>query len=261
MTAATYDLDQVGQDIRPAATADAIWRMVWAHGWGQNRNALTLLSEAMPQPGARLFFDFPGFGDSPTPNANWSTADYADFANAMLQANASRLAGRKTAWIGHSFGCRVGLQLAARFPAAIDRMVLISAAGLQRKRRLSENVRYQSRVLTYKALRKFGPTFGLSTEALRKRFGSADYRSAGAMRDIFVNVVNEDLTEIARQVACPVLLIYGSRDGETPPEIGQRLKDLIPQSELVILDGLDHYSVLGDGRHQVAKHIKAFLNA
>jgi pimeloyl-ACP methyl ester carboxylesterase len=80
------------------------------------------------------------------------------------------------------------------------------------------------------------------------------------MRSIFLRVIREDLTPQAQQVACPTLLIYGARDTETPPEIGERLHKLIPNSELAILEGFTHSSILSEGRHQVAIRIRRFLD-
>ena len=81
------------------------------------------------------------------------------------------------------------------------------------------------------------------------------------MREILAKVVREDLTDVARQISCPVLLIYGGKDTETPPEIGERLAELIPNADLNVLDTQDHYSLLGDGRHQVAKRVRDFLQS
>ena len=47
----------------------------------------------------------------------------------------------------------------------------------------------------------------------------ADYLAAAELRSIFIKTVNEDLTESARSTSCPVLLVYGLDDTETPPEL------------------------------------------
>ena len=80
------------------------------------------------------------------------------------------------------------------------------------------------------------------------------------MRGILTKVVNEDLSPQAREIRLPVKLVYGSRDDETPPEIGERLAALIPGGSFVQLDGLDHYSILGDGRHQTVFQLKQFID-
>ena len=252
--AAAYDTFRIA--FNRLGPADGRWHFVWAHGWGQNREAMQPLGQSLFALGTHDFLDLPGFGASPRPAAAWTTADYADAARDWIAANAT---GAPLVWIGHSFGCRVGIQLAARHPEAVSRLFLIAAAGLPRHRTALEQAKLTGRVWSYKALKRLAPLAGVSQDALRARFGSADYQNAGAMRDIFLNAVREDLTDIARRITCPVHLVYGSADTETPPEIGERLAELIPGAGLTVLDRLDHYSVLGDGRHQVAKRLKNWL--
>ena len=228
--------------------------LIWGHGWGHTHAALLPLAEAAQGIAPSLLVDFPGFGASPMPPDVWGTADYAE-------AVAEWLAGvpaHRRVWIGHSFGSRVGLRLAAQHPNVVDGVVLIATPGLQRRRSLPEQVRRQVRSFTYRTMRAVTPE-GPARDRLRERFGSADYRQAGAMRPILVKTVTEDLGPVARQVRCPAMLIYGERDTETPPDIGERLHQLMPQSELAILRGLDHWTILTEGRHQLAHRIGTFL--
>jgi pimeloyl-ACP methyl ester carboxylesterase len=230
--------------------------LVWGHGWGQSAAALIPLAESLKPFASSSLIDFPGFGQSPKPADSWGTAEYADLVAGWMRT----LAARRTVWIGHSFGGRVGLQLAARHPDLLSGMVLIASAGLRRRRSVVERLRVTLRRKAFKTARRLlreGPQL----DRLRQRFGSSDYRAAGAMRPILTRVVGEDLTEVARSVRCRTLLIYGTADTETPPEIGQRFKALIPDSELVLLNGFGHLSVLSEGCHQVVLQIRKFLEA
>jgi pimeloyl-ACP methyl ester carboxylesterase len=256
MLAESYDIRRFAHDTLGALDTPGKWRLVWGHGWGQNRHAMAGLAQSLTSLGGHILLDFPGFGDAPPPDAAWSTADYADLAARFL---ASQPHDGPTVWIGHSFGGRVGIQLAARHPASVDRLILIAAAGLQRKRSLADQVRVTGKVYTFKALKRMAPVLGMDVDKLRERLGSADYRNAGAMRDILSKVVREDLSAVAAAITCPTRLIYGENDTETPPEIGERLASLIPDAHLSVLPGQDHYSLLGEGRHQVARRIRDFL--
>lgn len=230
--------------------------LIWGHGWGQNAGAFLPVAESLKRFAPSSLIDFPGFGQSPVPPEVWGTAEYADQVAAWMRS----LPPRRFVWIGHSFGGRVGLQLAARHPDLVAGMVLIAAAGLQRKRTRLQRARIAVRRTFFKTAKRLlreGPQL----ERLRQRIGSADYRSAGAMRPIFTKVVNEDLTEVARAVRCRTLLLYGSHDTETPPEFGERLRHLISNSELVRLEGFGHLNILTDGRHQVASQIRKFLES
>jgi pimeloyl-ACP methyl ester carboxylesterase len=228
--------------------------LVWAHGWGHTHENLVPLARAMQRVAPSCLLDLPGFGASPAPAEPWGTADYAD-AIAQWLAVATKA---PPVWIGHSFGARVGLQLAARHPEQVGGLFLIAAAGLQRQRPLSERARLAARRWAFRLVRRITPD-GPARERLRTRFGSADYQRAGPLRPILVKAVNEDLTEVARAVRCPTMLVYGAEDRETPPELGSRFNALIPKSRLVVLRGFDHWSVLTEGRHQIVQRLTEFL--
>lgn len=228
--------------------------LVWGHGWGQSAGELAPLAESLKPFAGSSLIDFPGFGQSPKPPDTWGTAEYADLVANWIRTQKYK----RIVWIGHSFGGRVGLQLAARHSELISGMVLIASAGLQRRRSLADRMRIGLRKWIFKTARIFlheGPRL----DRLRQRLGSSDYRAAGALRPILTRVVSEDLTDVAKAVRCPTLLIYGTADTDTPPEIGQRFKNLIPRSELVLLNGFGHLSVLSEGRHQVVLQIRKFL--
>lgn len=256
MTPDSYDIIQLSNDTLGNFDEPGKRRFIWAHGWGQNRHAMAQLAQSLSGLGGHILLDFPGFGDAPWPGEAWDTADYADLTARFL---ATAPGSGPSVWIGHSFGGRVGIQLAARHPELVDRLVLIAAAGLQRDRSLAERARIAGKVYTFKALKRLAPVVGMDVDRLREKFGSADYRAAGNMRDTLIKVVREDLSPVAAQIKCPTRLIYGAEDSETPPEIGERLAALIPRAELSVLEGQDHYSLLGEGRHQVTKRIRDFL--
>ena len=95
------------------------------------------LAQAMRRPARSILIDFPGFGASPMPPAPWGTADYADAMAEWLDG----LPPARRIWVAHSFGCRVGLQLAARRPATLAGLFLIAAAGLPPQRSASAQAR------------------------------------------------------------------------------------------------------------------------
>ena len=101
-------------------------------------------------------------------------------------------------WIAHSFGCRVGLQLAARHPETLAGLFLIAAAGLPPQRTPWARARVAVRRWAFRLARQFTPE-GPARDRLRARFGSADYRAAGPLRPILVKAVSEDLTAVAER--------------------------------------------------------------
>lgn len=244
----------IGHDFMASPAPDQKPLILWAHGWGQSHASFLPLITPFETQAHHVSLDFPGFGKSPPPPEIWGTEDYADaIADYMKKNNIPPVI-----WIGHSFGCRVGLQMAARHPQHIRALCLIAGAGLKRKRTPLQKLYFWGRIKLFKSLKKFIPEGNFKTKII-SHFGSADYNNAGPLRGIFIKVVNEDLTEIAKTVRCPVTLVYGENDTETPPEFGQRFKTLIPHANLFLLSGQDHYSVLSTGRHQVIKIISDIL--
>jgi pimeloyl-ACP methyl ester carboxylesterase len=229
--------------------------ILWAHGWGQNLNSFKPMAGSLENMGRHIFVDFPGFGQSPVPPTAWGTTEYADTMATFLRTHT----GGKVIWVGHSFGCRVGMQMAVHHPELIAGLFLVGGAGLRRKRSLWQRVVLYTKIYTFKTLKKMIP-LGVSEEWLKSRFGSPDYRNAGAaLRPTMLKVNNEDMTHIVPQITCPVMLVYGSKDSETPPEVGKRLGKLIPRAEYIELEGQDHYTVLGSGRHPVTRLLKEFI--
>ena len=170
-------------------------QIIWAHGWGQDHRAFEQLAESWAAGAFNILIDFPGFGASPRPRVDWGTAEYADACAVLLK----QFPRCERIWVGHSFGCRVGIQLAARHGSLIDGLFLVAAAGLPRRRSGLSRLRVQSKIALYKSLRAL--PFG-DKSRLRERFGSADYKAAGDMRGILTKVVNEDLSPQAREIAC-----------------------------------------------------------
>lgn len=228
--------------------------ILWAHGWGQTHHSFAPLIEPLQSLARHTAFDLCGFGDTPAPPEDWGTADYADAMAAWMKEQKMP----PVLWVGHSFGCRVGVQLAARHPECVAGLCLIAGAGLKRKRPIHKKIYFYCRIKLFKFLKNFVPNSAFKNKLMVK-FGSADYQSAGAMRKIFVRVVNEDLSETARNITCPVHLIYGEDDNETPPEFGQRYSQLIKGAKFHLLSGQDHYSVLQEGRHRVVKILHDFI--
>lgn len=241
--------------------------VVWGHGWGQSGAAFLPLAQALRSGVQHFVVDFPGFGESPVPfkrpEDSWGSKEYADAAAKFIRS-VNPDAKRPVIWVGHSFGCRVGTQLAAHYPDLVQAMVFVAGAGLKRKRTVIQHIVLWSKVRVYKLGKwlKAQPVIGdFLVRILGGHVaGSADYQNAGPMRGVLVKVVNEHLSAEAAQVTCPVTLIYGDKDTETPVDVGQSFHSLIKESELIVLEGQDHYSVLSDvGRHNVVLAIKSIL--
>jgi pimeloyl-ACP methyl ester carboxylesterase len=62
------------------------------------------------------------------------------------------------------------------------------------------------------------------------------------MRDVFVRVVTEDYREVIAAIECPVDLVWGADDTETPLEVAERAVGLFPSASLTVLPGVGHFT-------------------
>ena len=231
-------------------------RILWLHGWGQEHQSFAKL-EPFFKDVENVLFDFPGFGKSPPPSKVWGTEKYAEFIENCLQKEPKK----ETYVLGHSFGCRVALRFAHKYPLKVKGLILISAAGLKRKRSLF----FKLKAFFLKSLGRVAclldRVFKTKLKQLYSmKFGSPDYRNAnGIMKEIFVRTISEDLSEIAQKIKTPTLLIYGTEDKETPPEFGKCYSDLLINSKYIEIPNFDHYNILSTGKHQLQNIIVNFM--
>lgn len=214
------------------------------HGWGSNYEVHRAMLEQLAKKYRVLALNLPGFGGSDEPPSAYSVDDFADVVAEFLQA----FGFSSVTLIGHSFGGRIILKLANRdLPFKIRRIVLIDSAGIRpqpqkkggAKRRL---YRILKAVSNFAPVKKCFPNF---LEALKKRFGSADYAAASPrMRECLVKAVNEDLTPLLPGVTPETLLIWGENDTATPLSDGQTMERLMPNAGLAVIRGAGHFCFL-----------------
>jgi pimeloyl-ACP methyl ester carboxylesterase len=231
-------------------------QIIWLHGWGQTHASLLPLAELMEKRAANILFDLPGFGATERLETGATTVDYA----AALGEELSPLQAGKRILVGHSFGCRIALRLAAQRPELVTGLVLIAPAGLPIRRGFVWRLKSTLLKLIGRTARFMDRHLGTRLhDRFALRFGSADYRSAGPLRETFIKVVNEDLAEVAMQINQPVEIVVGEADSEAPPEISRRYEQLIEKANLSVLPGFGHLDILARGRHQLEARLSRFI--
>ena len=216
------------------------------HGWGAPVDLYDETAEILSERYTVIVPEFPGFGLSDEPGSPWGMTEYAAFAVEFISSFGP---DRGVCLLGHSFGGRVIIKLAASndLPFEIDRIVLIDSAGIKPKK----SAAVKMKIALYKAGKKvilsrpFKKIFPEAAENFQNRSGSSDYRNASPMmRQCFVRIVNEDLSELLPAIKAPVLLVWGENDKDTPLSDGRIMEEHIPDAGLVVLKGAGHYSFL-----------------
>ncbi len=217
--------------------------LLMLHGWGASADLMLPLAKSLAPHGYQcLIPDLPGFGESAPPPEAWDTRLYAELMLAYLDAHSIE----RALLIGHSFGGRISLILGADYADRVMKMALFNSAGVPPRRSLSS----RARLKLYKTGRDWLAAFGAKalSERLRAwygaRYGSADYQSAGALKETFLKVVNSDLRPYAERVSVPTLLLWGEKDADTPLWQGETLQKLIPDAGLITFPDAGHFSYL-----------------
>lgn len=210
-------------------------KVILLHGWGQNTEMMAFIGEHLKSHFVVYNIDFPGFGKSEEPNDVWGCEDYTN----LIHEFCLKKKIDNPIFIAHSFGCRIAIRYAYLYGA--KKMVLTGAAGIRDKHDLMWYIKVYSyklakKILSIKPLQKY-------REILSKNAGSEDYRNtSGIMRQTFVKVVNDDITDLLKNINCETLLVFGEYDDATPVEKGKMMEKLMPNAALVIFEGDDHYA-------------------
>ncbi len=201
------------------------------HGWGQNIEMMKFIGDHFSDRFRITILDFPGFGESEEPSSAWTIADYSS----LIEELVSSLHLEKPIVMGHSFGGRVAIHYSSNHP--IEKLVLFASPCVRLQKELPLSVKILKKLKTLPGLDKFG-------EKMKKYIGSRDYKAASPiMRQTLVNVVNEDLSEYAKQIEEPTLLIWGEQDEEAPLEEAKILEAIMCDAALIVLPGT-HYAYI-----------------
>ena len=164
------------------AYGDGSPRVLALHGWGRRGNDFAASLAEFDA----LAIDLPGFGATPAPSEILGAEGYAALVAPVLDTFES-----PPVVIGHSFGGRIAVCLAAAYPDRVASLVISGSPLL----RLGPAKKPSA---SYRMLRLLDRAHLVSDdrmEEIRRSRGSADYRAAsGVMRDILVKVVNEDMS-------------------------------------------------------------------
>jgi pimeloyl-ACP methyl ester carboxylesterase len=207
-------------------------RVLALHGWGRRGSDF---APSLANFDA-LAVDLPGFGATPAPEEVLGANGYARLVAPVLDAFET-----PPVVVGHSFGGRIAVCLAAAHPDRVASLIISGAPLVRLAPGRKPSVTY--RLLRF--LHQVGLIGDVRMEEIRRSRGSADYRAAtGVMREILVKVVNESYEDELTRLKSRVILLWGEDDGEVPVAVAERSLRIIRQAggsaELEVLPGIGH---------------------
>ncbi|MDO8626352.1 MAG: alpha/beta hydrolase [Candidatus Magasanikbacteria bacterium] len=227
--------------------------ILFLHGWGSSKEVWNLAMQTLESKGVVSYaLDLPGFGKTEKPREVWNVHTYVAFILEFLR----KLDIKKVIVVGHSFGGRLALVLAAENPALVSKLVLVDSAGVRTKPGFKKFLASVSKLAR--------PLFRLRwTNPLRKKIyrliDAEDYVATPELNKTFVQVIGEDLQSYAPRILQPTLIVWGKNDMVTPIFFATEFKNKIPRSRLVVLSGAGHYSFL-DQPAEFIEALQKFLN-
>ena len=236
--------------------------LVFVHGLsGSWQNWLLQLPE-FARDHRVIAVDLPGFGASPMPREKISISGYGRWLDRLLEV--MDIGG--AAVVGNSMGGFIGLEAAIKLPEQVERLVLVSAAGLSIEHLRSE---------TLLQLMHKGENFAQFVTAhvvaqadwlVRRRRGRlalmwfvvehpedidpalAAEQVKGAGKPGFLPALDAltdyPIRERLSEIQAPTLIVWGEKDRLVPLKDAYEFDRLIPHSRLVVYEDTGHVAML-----------------
>jgi pimeloyl-ACP methyl ester carboxylesterase len=206
--------------------------------------------------------DLPGFGESEMPEDKISISGYGVFVDRFMDAIGMDAA----TVVGNSMGGFIGMECAIKFPHRVERLVLVSAAGLSTQNHRHEPVLKamyageavaqwvtaravgRSRELAGRPRGRKAIMWFVTPHAERLAPELVIEQALGAGKPGFLPALDAlsdyPIEERLDDVKCPTLIVWGKKDLLVPVKDAYRFDELIPDSRLIVYEDVGHVAML-----------------
>jgi pimeloyl-[acyl-carrier protein] methyl ester esterase len=235
--------------------------LVLVHGWGFDAGVWDEIAAALAPDWRVHCPDLPGYGRSCGAPAPGDLAALGEALVSALPAGA--------VWLGWSLGGMACVQIAARQPAAVDRLIVVAAnarfteaadwpygvkpAVLQGFARALE-ADCRGTLMRFVALQVRDSDRKIEVQRrLRRHMSEEGGTPVETLRWGLEILERADLRPSLARVRCPTLLVFGDRDPLAPLGAGRAMSERLPGALLEVIHGAGHAPFLS--------HSKRFLQA
>ena len=102
------------------------------HGWGGSIESFHPVFQSLSQHFDATAIDFPGHGQSSLPPKPWEVSDFLDCTLALMD----NLGLQRPHVVAHSFGGRVTIKLASKYPERAGKLLFTAGAGVRESLRV-----------------------------------------------------------------------------------------------------------------------------
>jgi pimeloyl-ACP methyl ester carboxylesterase len=170
-----------------------------------------------------IAFEAPGFGQSP---ANERSGSLRELATTMLAAIDALGVDRFDLW-GTSFGGKLALWLAVDAAERLDALILAAPAAIRSPGTRPPDDPAELAAILYHHPERVPAEAPPAPEVTAKQRVLVD-RLIGPPRD-------SELESAMRELTVPTLVLFGTEDRLTPPELGRHYPELLPDAHLVLV--------------------------
>ena len=222
--------------------------------------------------------DLPGFGESPMPADPISLSGYARIVAEMLDA----LGVERATIVGNSMGGFIGCEMAIRFPARVERLVLVAAAGLSLRHMRHERkrgLRARAENLLFFGLGRLAARTDLVVRSRRLRRAMLLLVAAHPERlpgpliveqahgagkpgfdDALEAMTAYPIRDRLGEITCPALIVWGEEDRLVPVRDAAEFEWLIPTARKVLYADTGHMVML-ERPERFNADVRAFIQA
>lgn len=224
--------------------------VVFVHGVGLDHTMWDAVLSRLY--GDRLLrYDMIGHGAAPAPPGPYRLADFVE----QLAGLADDEGLDSFDLVGFSMGALVAQGFAAAHPGRVRRMVLLNSVY---DRTLAEREAVIERVAEVRAggysasvdvalARWFSADFAAArpevVAAIGQRLSHNDARAYADAYEVFATA-DAEVVYVAANIAAPTLVITGSDDERSTPEMARLLADVMPTARVHIIEGVRHLTPL-----------------
>jgi pimeloyl-ACP methyl ester carboxylesterase len=207
--------------------------------------------------------DLPGFGHSPMPAGEISISAYARLLDGLM----GQLGVDAAAVVGNSMGGFIAAELAIAFPQRVERLVLVSAAGISTHRGPEQRRALPALKRAERILAASGAWFATRSDAVARHprlrqgalsvvirhpsrlpaaLAAEQIRGAGkpGFMQALESTIDYELRERFPEIACPTLIVWGEEDRLISVRDADVFAELIPDSRKVVFEDTGHMAML-----------------
>jgi pimeloyl-ACP methyl ester carboxylesterase len=239
--------------------AEGVHPVVLIHGLGGCWQNWLENIRAIAESGRRVIaLDLPGFGFSEMPREDISISGYGRCVNALCD----ELDLGEVVLIGHSMGGFTACETAIQFPERVERVVLVSAAGITTSDVLQQPILAGARVLAALGTRAVASSRQVVVrKRLRRPLYAGFIRYPDLIKTDFLFEITQgsgrpgfnpalaailgyDFRDRLPEISCPTLIIWGSEDMLVPDSDAGKFERLIPNARKIVMEDTGHSAMM-----------------